>query len=108
MLAIGLLGATMAATAALIPVLVALTGNAQAQGAADAAALAAADTASGALPGVPCEAASRTAEGNGASLTACSVDGLIAAVAVAREVVGMTIDARARAGPPGAEPRPDG
>ncbi|GAA3875665.1 hypothetical protein GCM10022381_17960 [Leifsonia kafniensis] len=111
-LAVGLLGATMAATAAVIPVLVTLSVSAQVQGAADAAALAAADTASGALPGVPCEAASRTAEVNGASVVVCTIDGLIASVTVSRVFVGITIDARSRAGPPpgspSGPPRPDG
>jgi secretion/DNA translocation related TadE-like protein len=103
-LAVGLLGATMAATAAFVPVLVGLSVSAQVQGAADAAALAAADTVSGALTGVPCEAATRTANVNGASIATCSLNGLIASVTVSREFVGITIEARSRAGPPAGAP----
>ena len=99
-LAVGLLGATLAVTAGVIPVLAILSVSAEVRGAADAAALAAADTASGALAGVPCEAAIRTADVNGASVSVCSLDGLIASVSVWREVAGIKIEARSRAGPP--------
>ena len=99
-------------TAAVVPVLALFSVSAEVRGAADAAALAAADTASGALPGVPCEAASRTADVNGASVASCSLDGLIAEVTVSRECAGIVIEARARAGPPPGQPRgpprPDG
>lgn len=99
MLVVALLGAVFTITAALIPVLALLPVNLAVQGAADAAALAAADTASGLMPGVPCDTAARAAELNGARLVACSVDGLIATVTVSRPAGLITIGSRARAGP---------
>jgi hypothetical protein len=73
---------------------------AQLTGVADAAALAAADIASGLLPGDPCEAAGRIAAAGGATLSQCDVDGLIATVAVSAPAGALTALARARAGPP--------
>jgi secretion/DNA translocation related TadE-like protein len=98
-LVVALLGALFTVTAVLIPVLALLPVNQAVQGAADAAALAAADTASGLLPGVPCDAATRAAEVNGARLSSCTVDGLIATVSVAHTVGIITIGSKARAGP---------
>jgi secretion/DNA translocation related TadE-like protein len=68
--------------------------------AADAAALAAADVAVGLVPGAPCELAAAVAEGNGASLTACEVDGLVATVTAGATVAGLPISATSSAGPP--------
>src|SRR5690606_2062874 len=68
--------------------------------AADAAALAAADTALGIVPGSPCEVASRVAAANGATLTSCSVDGVVVTVQVGGSFGGIPIAAVARAGPP--------
>ncbi|MGY4859548.1 Rv3654c family TadE-like protein [Cryobacterium sp. AP23] len=98
-LVVALLGALFTITAVLIPVLALLPVNQAVQGAADAAALAAADTASGLLPGVPCETAARAAQLNGANLVACTVDGLIATVSVSRPMGVVTLGSRARAGP---------
>ena len=98
-LAVALLGALFTLTAVLVPVLALLPVSQSVQGAADAAALAAADVASGLVPGVPCVTAARAAELNGARLVACSVDGLIATVAVSRTAGGFPIGSRARAGP---------
>ncbi|MFJ6652794.1 Rv3654c family TadE-like protein [Microbacterium sp. NPDC091313] len=69
-------------------------------GAADAAALAAADAASGAVPGVPCDRAAEVAAMAGASVTACELDGLIATVTVAAPWGALPAAATARAGPP--------
>ncbi|TFD91160.1 helicase [Cryobacterium lactosi] len=98
-LVVALLGALVTLTAVLVPVLALLPTHQSVQGAADAAALAAADVASGLMPGVPCETAARAAELNGARLAACTVDGLIATVAVARTVGVFPLSSRARAGP---------
>jgi secretion/DNA translocation related TadE-like protein len=98
-LAVAVLGALVTLTMVLVPVLALLPAHQVAQGAADAAALAAADTASGLMPGVPCETAARAAQLNGTSLAACSVDGLIATVTVSRTVGAFPISSRARAGP---------
>lgn len=69
--------------------------------AADAAALAAADTASGLVPGHPCEAAQRVASANGAAVVACSLDGWVATVATTRWVLGLSVTEIATAGPAG-------
>lgn len=69
-------------------------------GTADAAALAAADTASGAVSGYPCDAAARVTAAAGWELTECHVNGLIATVTVAGAYGGVPLDARSRAGPP--------
>lgn len=73
----------------------------RAAGAADAAALAAADTLSGRVPGIACESASMIAQRNGTSLAACDAVGLVVTISVATAVLGFPITATARAGPPG-------
>lgn len=99
-LAVALIGATMTVTVLSVPLLAVLAVGQSVQNAADAAALAAADTASGAVPGVPCTAAAEAARLNGASVASCAVDGLIASVTVARSVLGFDLTSSARAGPP--------
>jgi len=98
-LVVSLIGAVFTLTAVLVPVLAQLPVSQAVQGAADAAALAAADTASGLVPGVPCDAAARAAELNAAALSGCTVDGLIATVSVSRGVGLVTLGSSARAGP---------
>ncbi|WP_137843265.1 Rv3654c family TadE-like protein [Microbacterium sp. 2FI] len=68
--------------------------------AADAAALAAADTASGAAHGIPCERADEVAHAHDAVLAECRLEGLIATVSVTTSFGGVEATARARAGPP--------
>ena len=68
--------------------------------AADSAALAAADTASGLVPGYPCENAAQAARLHGASLGECIVDGLEVRVTAVRRVLGVAVSVVARAGPP--------
>ena len=68
--------------------------------AADAGALAAADTALGIHPGIPCDEAARVVEAHGATLAACEVDGVVATVTASAPVVGVLVTAEARAGPP--------
>jgi secretion/DNA translocation related TadE-like protein len=99
--ALGIVGAIVAVSIAVVPVLGVFVGSQQAANAADAAALAAADALSGAVPGVPCELAGAVASRNGAALTACSVEGPVAVVRVTVGRFGFTIVAAARAGPPG-------
>jgi secretion/DNA translocation related TadE-like protein len=99
-LAIGLVAATVIVTATMLPLYTAFASSRQLAAAADAAALAAADTASGALPGVPCEAAAAAAALGGAALADCSVEGAIATITVTGSALGMRLEARARAGPP--------
>ncbi|WP_296198435.1 Rv3654c family TadE-like protein [uncultured Microbacterium sp.] len=69
-------------------------------GAADNAAIAAADTASGRLGGEPCDNASRVAEAHGSTLTACDGVGGTVTVTVEAQFAGIPVSARARAGPP--------
>lgn len=99
-LALALLGATVTLLLTVLPLFMALSVRQEVAGAADAAALAAADVASGLLPGFPCAQAERVAEANGATLRACHVDGLIATVSVGSSVLGITVTAGATAGPP--------
>ncbi|ARJ07380.1 hypothetical protein B5808_13205 [Cnuibacter physcomitrellae] len=74
-------------------------------GAADAAALAAADIASGRVPGVPCEAAAAIAGRLGAALEECILEGGVARVVVSAAIEGLPLRASARAGPPAASAR---
>ncbi|MFC4222811.1 Rv3654c family TadE-like protein [Lysinibacter cavernae] len=67
--------------------------------AADAAALAAADTAVGFVSGVPCERAEQTAVRNHATMVDCTVEGFEVRVTVSRQVMGMPIRSSARAAP---------
>jgi secretion/DNA translocation related TadE-like protein len=70
-------------------------------GAADAAALAAADAASGLVAGAPCGRAGQIAQAAGADLAVCDLDGLIATVTVSAVFGRFAATASARAGPPG-------
>lgn len=98
-LAIG--GVALALTACALPLLAILSAGQGVHNAADAAALAAADSASGAVAGIPCELASQAATMNGAQLGSCALDGLVASVTVQRSVGGFIMSSTARAGPPG-------
>lgn len=83
-----------------VGVAAAMTARQRVIGAADLAALGAADAASGAIAGAPCEVAERVARGNASRLAACDIDGLIVTVTVVGAFAGMPIEARSRAGPP--------
>ena len=106
-LAVGILGAVVLVTALLLPLLAVLVVGQTVRAAADAAALAAADTLSGLVAGVPCQAAAEIASLDGASVALCTTVGPIASVTVTREFLGWNLRARARAGPPGAEHAPE-
>ena len=69
-------------------------------GAADAAALAAADAASGAISGFPCARADEIASRASAEVVSCEVEGLIATVRVAAAFGPFPASSIARAGPP--------
>lgn len=101
------LGAGVLAVAATLSLGLAAVGGAavtaqRAARAADAAALAAADTVSGAVPAseAPCDLAARVSLASGALLTECSVEGLVATVRVQAAYAGLAAVSRARAGPP--------
>jgi secretion/DNA translocation related TadE-like protein len=68
--------------------------------AADAGALAAADTALGIHPGIPCRVAAEVVAAHESSLVSCEIDGVVATVAVSTTIVGIEVTVRARAGPP--------
>jgi len=106
-LAVAVVGAVAALTLLLLPILGLLTIGQSVRAAADASALAGADTAAGLVPGVPCELAQRAADLNSARLVACTVDGLVVTVTVTRDAGGFVLTSRARAGPPGPPGPPD-
>lgn len=68
--------------------------------AADAAALAAADTVSGAASGTPCDRAHEVAATFGARVEDCVLDVLVATVTVSLRFGVVSASATARAGPP--------
>ena len=102
-LAASVAGSTILLTALVLPVGAALVEKRAVAGAADAAALAAADVVSGLVPGIPCDAAAGLASANGAALTSCEVDGAVVTVAVSGSVLGIPFSIRATAGPPAGE-----
>lgn len=87
----------------LLPVAGALIVRHRVGAAADSAALAAADTASGLIPGYPCDSAEDAARLGHVTLVSCALDGMIASVEASSRYLVFDIAARARAGPPGAE-----
>jgi secretion/DNA translocation related TadE-like protein len=98
-LVVAILAAVLSLSALSVPLYSVLALKGVAGGAADAAALAAADVAIGRAPGVPCVAAARVAEANGTILAACQPDGLVVTVRVEAAVLGFTVAAAASAGP---------
>jgi secretion/DNA translocation related TadE-like protein len=105
-LVVGVLGVSASLGLGLAGVGAASATGQRAASAADTAALAAADVVSGAVlvpeADAPCILARRVAEGAGAELIACEVDGLIATVSVRVPFGVLAAGASARAGPPGA------
>ena len=99
-LAVALIAGVLCLMGLLLPLQFALARGQAVSGAADAAALAAADVRSGAMAGFPCEAAATVARANGARLDACELDGLVATVRVSASVLGLPVRASATAGPP--------
>jgi secretion/DNA translocation related TadE-like protein len=83
----------------LVPVWALLAAKQKLAGAADAAALAAADARLGVVGDYPCPLAATVAHANGATLTACAIDGLVVTVAVWGQVGGIKVTAVATAGP---------
>jgi hypothetical protein len=51
------------------------------------------------VSGYPCERAAEVAVANGATVTSCAVDGLVATITVERQIAGFTIVQTATAGP---------
>ncbi|MGV8970284.1 MAG: Rv3654c family TadE-like protein [Microbacteriaceae bacterium] len=99
-LGLAILGAFLGFTLMLVPALGVLIAKQQLEGAADAAALAAADARLGVVGDYPCPLASRLASANGANLDSCVFDGLIVTVSVSRTVGVFAMTSSATAGPP--------
>lgn len=99
-LAVGVLAGCATLTIGLAAIGAAAVTGQRLAGTADAAALAAADTASGAVSGHPCARAGEIAASSGASLVSCEVDRLIATVTVSGAFGTVVVTASARAGPP--------
>ncbi|MCU1403444.1 MAG: hypothetical protein JWM70_1768 [Microbacteriaceae bacterium] len=100
-LAVAVMATMLGTVSLLVPLYGVLVAKQQAAGAADAAALAAADVAVGIVAGQPCSVAASLATANGASLGRCQVDGVIVTVTVRVPAFGFEVGAAATAGPPG-------
>ena len=96
---VGALAATVALLGMLVPLLTVMTTTHRIAAAADSAALAAADTAVGIVPGSPCDQARAVAAANRSELVGCTLDGLIATVQVETTIIGLRVVAHATAGP---------
>jgi DNA topoisomerase-1 len=99
-LALAIVGATTIVVLAVLALGSALVVRQRIIGAADGAALAAADAASGAVAGVPCVLAAGVADANRATLHECHVDGLVVTVTVGTSFGVVPFSARSTAGPP--------
>ncbi|MEX1078502.1 MAG: Rv3654c family TadE-like protein [Homoserinimonas sp.] len=102
-LVVAIIATVLCLTAMSVPLYSVLAVKRVTGGAADAAALAAADVAVGRAPGIPCVVAARVAEANGTILSGCRPDGLVVTVRVESTVLGFTVAATSSAGPPGEE-----
>jgi secretion/DNA translocation related TadE-like protein len=98
-LGLAILGAFLTLTLMLVPAWALLAAKQKLAGAADAAALAAADARLGVVGAYPCPLAATVARANGATLIACAIDGLVVTVAVWGHVGGIKVTAVATAGP---------
>jgi secretion/DNA translocation related TadE-like protein len=101
-LGVALVAVVVCVTAMALPLYAVLVTRQALAGAADAAALAAADVRVGILPGEPCAVAATVAAANGAGLSGCVIDGLVVTVAVTGTVAGFAVGVSATAGPPDA------
>jgi secretion/DNA translocation related TadE-like protein len=99
-LAASVAGSTILLTVLVLPLGAALVEKRAIAASADAAALAAADVASGLVPGVPCDAAAALVRANRGALAGCDVDGAVVTVEVSSSVLGIPFAVRATAGPP--------
>ena len=98
-MAVAVVAGALVTLSALAPLSLVLQAKAVTAGAADVAALAAADAAAGIVSGPPCDRAGEVAAANRAALRACQVDGAIVTVRVAMTAAGFDVGATATAGP---------
>lgn len=103
-LAVAIVAAVLMLFSLVLPVAIVLSAQQRAAGAADAAALAAADVAVGIDAGSPCPVAAIVAAANATRLNGCLVDGTTVTVRVTASVLAFTVSARATAGRPIDEP----
>ena len=101
----GILALTVLALIAALALAVVVVGAALATrqrvvAAADAGALAAADTALGIHPGVPCQAAAVVVAAHDAVLSECRIEGVVATITASASFAGIPMSVSARAGPP--------
>jgi len=101
MLVVAIMAATLLLVLLSAPLYRGVANKHVAAGAADAAALAAADVAIGIVAGSPCDQAATVAAANGARLLGCTVDGVITTVTVTAGSAALAATASATAGPPG-------
>jgi secretion/DNA translocation related TadE-like protein len=99
-LGVAMIGAVVTVCVLVLPLYIGLTTRQAVIAAADAAALAGADVASGRIAGYVCEVALEVAEANGAVLAGCEADGQVVTVTTQREFLGLQLVALATAGPP--------
>ena len=99
-LSVAIVGVAAAMTVGLTAVGAAATFGQRLAGIADAAALAAADAAAGAVTGVPCDRAEEVAGAADAVVTSCAVADLTVTVTVSAPFGAFAAMASARAGPP--------
>ncbi len=97
--ALAIVAATIACALAVVGLGGALTARQRVVAAADAAALAAADTLLGAVAGDPCALAAEVAAAHRVSLESCRLEGAEAVVAVSTRLAGVPVRAHSRAGP---------
>jgi secretion/DNA translocation related TadE-like protein len=98
-LAVGIVAALVCVTAMGLPLYLALATKQALAGAADAAALAAADVRVGLVPGEPCAVAATVARANSVEMAGCVFDGLVVTVTVTTTVIGLPLGVSATAGP---------
>lgn len=103
-LAVAILAAVLMVFSLLLPVIAVVSVQQRAAGAADAAALAAADVAVGIRSGSPCLVAAVVAVANTTRLERCLLDESTATVRVTGSVLGFEVSARATAGRPPGKP----
>lgn len=99
-LALAVVGVTVVCALAALGLGSALVVRQRVVAAADAAALAAADTLLGVVPGDPCARAAEVAQAHRVALAECRLDGAEARVRVGSSVLGLPISVESRAGPP--------
>jgi secretion/DNA translocation related TadE-like protein len=103
-LAVAVVAAVLLLFSLLLPLVAVFSVYQRAVGAADAAALAAADVAVGIRSGSPCVVAAAVAAANTTRLDGCLVDDSTATVRATASALGFTVSARATAGRPTSEP----